>query len=126
MRAHTILLICVTMAACGSENRERDELIAEAKAAVGEQLKDPESAKFSEIGVPRPGVVCGKVNGKNSYGAYSGAERFVYIGQTVADYRSRMKVGETGALLERKEQGYPTNDGWKPIDFYPVSEKYGC
>lgn len=52
-----------------------------AKAMVVAQFKDPQSAIFSEVKVyqvvPEMTNVCGKVNGKNNFGAYTGATRFI-------------------------------------------------
>ena len=66
-------------------------MIAEARAAISDTLKDPESAKFRYIvTVPAERVVCGEVNGKNSFGAYSGYSRFYYRNGSghVVDYDS--------------------------------------
>jgi hypothetical protein len=61
--------------------------IAEAKSTITSRLKDPESARFSDVsyktspnarGEPTD-VVCGMVNAKNSYGGYTGAKPFVYF-----------------------------------------------
>ncbi|MGO2242097.1 MAG: hypothetical protein ACTH5D_10110 [Halomonas sp.] len=54
--------------------------IDKAKDAVAERLRDPSSAQFRNVkGGERRGLysVCGEVNGKNAYGAYSGYERFI-------------------------------------------------
>ena len=54
------------------------KLIAKAEAAMREQLKDPDSAKFSDAKVfynTRVGIsVCGYVNARNSYGGYTGKQ----------------------------------------------------
>lgn len=58
------------------------------KAKVADQLKDPSSAQFRNVRrIPLmkmpgkdswayPGHYCGEVNGKNSFGAYSGYQQF--------------------------------------------------
>ena len=48
-----------------------------AKKAVSAKLKDPTSPIYSDIHVVGDGV-CGWVNGKNIFGAYSGKVRFVW------------------------------------------------
>ncbi len=61
------------------------DYIAEARKSVVIHFKDPDSAKFrneviyhnSEIQNGGIGV-CGEVNSKNSYGAYTGFERYYY------------------------------------------------
>lgn len=63
---------------------------AEAKRAVAEKLKDPSSAQFQNVRESGE-YVCGEVNGKNSFGAYSGFRRFV--------------AGPLGVTLEPEEPG---------------------
>lgn len=65
-------------------------MVAKAKAVVSHDFKDPESAKFRNLGIyrsktgkPEP-YVCGEVNAKNSYGAYVGYKRFV-VADGIAD-----------------------------------------
>lgn len=58
-------------------------LVAKAKTTITQNLKDPDAAKFRNIGIYKSttgkgGVsVCGEVNAKNSYGAYIGFRKFV-------------------------------------------------
>ncbi len=63
------------------------QALAAAKQKVSGKLKDPDSAKFTDVarkttpnvaGQPTD-VVCGKVNAKNSYGGYTGAKAFIYF-----------------------------------------------
>lgn len=56
---------------------------------IAKKLKDPDSAKFENDFVSyRTGgpVVCGTVNAKNSFGAYSGAKRYIGAGKTIGAY----------------------------------------
>lgn len=78
-------------------NLKPADAMAEARKEVATKLKDPESARFTDVrylttpnarGEPTD-VVCGKVNAKNSYGGYAGASGFVYM----VDYRSVSLVG---------------------------------
>lgn len=64
---------------------EADPLIAKARAAVANSLRDPPSARFDGV-VRKPEGVCGFVNAKNAYGGYGGRTRFVYIIKTAAIY----------------------------------------
>jgi hypothetical protein len=57
--------------------------IAQARERVKEMLKDPDSAKFRTEFVGKDGAVCGFVNAKNSYGGYSGFERYVVSADSV-------------------------------------------
>ena len=74
---------------------ERD-YIAEARESVVKNFKDPDSAKFrNEVIYHNSGLttshhkgVCGEVNSKNSYGAYTGFKRYYY------------SFGEAGASTE--------------------------
>ena len=62
------------------------EAVRKAKTALTRDFKDPDSAKFRDLGIYKSttgkgGVsVCGEVNAKNSYGAYAGFRRFVVSG----------------------------------------------
>lgn len=58
--------------------------IAKAEEAVRAELRDPESAKFSDEEVcGRSQIVSGKVNAKNIYGGYSGKVSFYSDGYAV-------------------------------------------
>ena len=47
--------------------------------AVKDLLADPYSAKFEKVQTVRPGVVCGTVNSKNQYAAYTGPKLFMIV-----------------------------------------------
>lgn len=52
---------------------------SQGKAAAAELLIDPSSAMFRKVRVVRDhggAVVCGEINGKNRFGAYTGFQRF--------------------------------------------------
>ena len=53
------------------------------RTGVAQELKDPEAARFTKIiagrGAKGSITVCGLVNGKNSYGAYTGAKPFIGV-----------------------------------------------
>ena len=62
------------------EKNGADKTIAAAQQVVRGALKDPESATFRNLRLVYFGegnVVCGEVNGKNSYGGYVGYKSFV-------------------------------------------------
>lgn len=47
------------------------------KNQIAEKLLDPESAKFSSLQIGED-YACGFVNGKNTFGAYTGRKFFIY------------------------------------------------
>lgn len=77
-RSLTILVAgALLVSGCSREPTAEEELIADAKAAVAATLKDPDSAKFRAVVADVDNkLVCGEVNGKNSYGAYAGYSAF--------------------------------------------------
>ncbi|HHY0523017.1 TPA: hypothetical protein ACVU5K_004812 [Vibrio parahaemolyticus] len=77
----SLLLLSFDTFAEYSEKQKEELWIVKGQMAVKEKLKDSGSAKFrnlffnrSKDGIP---VTCGEVNSKNSFGAYSGYQRFV-------------------------------------------------
>lgn len=73
--------------------------IARGQEAVKAKLKDPGSAEFRDVyfnrgkdGLP---VTCGEVNSKNSFGGFSGHQKFVSAGKTELTYlEEQMAAGE--------------------------------
>ncbi len=86
--------------AAQKSNRHMQQLVwvEQSKDAVRGRLKDLKSAEFKEVffnrvkGTP---MVCGQVNSKNSLGGYTGYQRFVASGNTLA-------------FFERETQDFPT------------------
>ncbi|ANL74286.1 hypothetical protein AMC83_PA00059 (plasmid) [Rhizobium phaseoli] len=91
MSRYTAFVIMTLLSACATDvyadNFTTTELNPQltdfVKAAVAKRLKDPESAKFPEAfsaskntADPTDITVCGKVNGRNSFGAYAGSTPF--------------------------------------------------
>jgi hypothetical protein len=86
MRARTLIVtasLAVTVAATAyfvmDPNAEFQKRWA-AEKQVGARLRDPASAKFSQVSTikvgDRPYAICGYVNGRNALGAYTGPRRF--------------------------------------------------
>lgn len=74
MRTCLGLAAFLLLGAC--ENHRAEERI---KDAVRDQLRDPQSARFSNlerIDGAAGLILCGEVNGRNAFGAYAGKERF--------------------------------------------------
>lgn len=66
----------------GASHSPEDALRNEAHLAVAALMKDPEAARFDDSNAriyPEKGLFCGGlVNGKNSFGAYSGREEYSF------------------------------------------------
>jgi hypothetical protein len=73
-----------------------DPIIAAAKAATIKLLRDPDSAKFSNLKAKTASDgakgVCGEVNAKNAMGGMSGPQLLVYDGKI-----ARVMVSDAGA-----------------------------
>jgi len=66
VRTLSLMMVALALTGCGNS------AVQDAHKAVAYQLMDPGSATFREDRELADGSVCGQVNGKNSYGAYSG------------------------------------------------------
>jgi hypothetical protein len=67
-----MILAALVLAGCTSAAQKSADQV---KAQVAAQMKDPDSAKFTNLKF-RLATLCGEVNSKNSFGAYAGAEKF--------------------------------------------------
>jgi hypothetical protein len=75
------LVLALTLPGCSEVTKHQ------AQEVVRQRLKDPDSARFRDVRIvdhsTKAGssirVACGLVNGKNSYGAYSGYSHFIYV-----------------------------------------------
>jgi hypothetical protein len=96
----TILVASTMLLSCSPDPKE--QVVSQAEMKVKAMLKDPDSAEFSDMhlwGDEKIGIVCGRVNAKNSFGGYIGYQRFYW------------HVGhEKGVFLE--SEGDPTKDGF--------------
>ncbi len=83
MKINKILLIMFFAISNASAQDQVDTpVIKAAKDAISKDMKDPNSTQFRDIKQYKYGtfdVVCGEVNAKNSYGAYTGFKPFVVI-----------------------------------------------
>lgn len=70
---------------------------------LAKKLRDPDSATFDKgrvsykSGAP---VVCGSVNAKNGFGGYSGAERYIGMGDTIGVFLES-EVSDFGELWRK-------------------------
>jgi hypothetical protein len=65
------------------EQHERGVAAAVAKMEVPQFMKDPGSAQFGRVWGMGPNQACGFVNGKNSFGAMTGDQRFIFAAGSV-------------------------------------------
>lgn len=78
MRASLLAVVLLSglTAGCKSELKDAQKLVAS-------KLKDPGSAQFRNVRKGTYGRICGEVNGKNSYGGYTGFSNFSVNGSIV-------------------------------------------
>lgn len=73
LRFLTPLVALAALAACS------DRRLSEAQELVSRDMLDPSSAQFRNVEAKEQ-AICGEVNGKNAYGAYTGFKRFAVFG----------------------------------------------
>lgn len=80
--AYLISMPLFVLGACSADNGPSGA-IYRAKDAVRQQMKDSGSAEFQDLEVQKLDngrlAVCGSVNGKNSFGALAGYQRFYHV-----------------------------------------------
>lgn len=64
------------------KDAQRYVVIERGKKAVLARLKDPDSAQFGQVTYREPGIACGFVNARNSFGGYTGEKRFLSLGSS--------------------------------------------
>lgn len=73
-----------------AQGKGYSSLVAKVKKEVVRDFKDPDGAKFRDLALYQTqtgktgDLVCGQVNGKNSYGAFVGYRNFVYADGLIA------------------------------------------
>lgn len=83
----------------------QDKTITEIKKFISDSLKDPSSAQFKNfrlVDFAGGKLACGELNGKNSYGAYTGFTPFV---AGVADYTEKYTKSNDQAYRDAKNAG---------------------
>lgn len=68
------------------------------RSVVASAQKDPESSKFTDERINSGGTYCARVNSKNGYGGYGGAQRVFSDGNCFAQFED----GEVHAAPEKK------------------------
>ncbi len=77
MKKHFALLAVLLIQGCDFPFGE----IHDAKEKVRETMLDPSAAKFRDV-EKKNGFICGHVNGKNKFGAYTGFKAFYFTNST--------------------------------------------
>jgi hypothetical protein len=89
-----------------------------AKQAVTTSLKDPASADFGNVWGMSPGVACGLVNAKNSFGAMSGSTRFIYSS-------GRVEFEKTGGAFPKRWNATCMDKPSAPAPTGPAGMQWG-
>lgn len=102
-------------------NETPQQVIEKGKKAIADTLKDPASAQFRNVRLVQylDGVViCGEINGKNSYGGYVGFKDFV--GGTNSGTMRSSDEAKYAAITAAANTGIDTACSGKP---YTPDEK---
>lgn len=110
IRLHILIAFTIPIAACAPSQEEK--LLEEAKEAVRQQVRDPESVQFRESAFtsiyPDRGLVCmGEFNAKNGYGGYVGFETYRYsreYGLTTTGSEPHFQTVANACLEEIKKE----------------------
>lgn len=74
------------------------EMIKNKRGHAVQNLRDPASAQFRNEQLTRNGWLCGELNSKNAYGAYTGFKRFISRDYGDAWIEGLGYAGKSGAL----------------------------
>lgn len=98
--AQFITFVAIGLSCVGCSSKD-SKAIKAVESAVREQLRDPNSATFSNVRVVDGNIVCGEVNSKNGFGGYAGKQRFLgtFTGSTAQVDIFGADTGENGKTL---------------------------
>lgn len=110
MNTKTLAVLLIAIATQGASIPMNKGMKDAAIKSVSSQLKDPYSAQFSDMTASDQSlsggiVVCGRVNAKNSYGAYSGSVPFRAGMMVVKDRDGKTVYYSPGAIISGHEDG---------------------
>lgn len=120
-KLHVNFLFYILIIAFTGCTRIEDKAFDFAKEEIAKILNDPDSAKFSDVYTTKvdsnpdgSGLlgVCGRVNGKNAFGAYAGSIRFVAVihvrkDKTLSVFDAVLdEKGSHGPLIGTFDQNY--------------------
>ncbi|MBE5226725.1 hypothetical protein IG611_15375 [Pectobacterium sp. A535-S3-A17] len=128
MRYFGMVAIVLILMGCDSAD---EKIIKRTTLSVAEQLKDPDSAKFSNVYIVKGDhensdskttwqsvAICGSVNGKNSFGAYAGQTRFVVTGRIYPNENQYIATNVTLENQESRQATVDTNKTEKPESIF--------
>jgi hypothetical protein len=100
------------------KTKEFDDFVQKSKEVLTRNFKDPTAALFTNLTVSENKFrksLCGSVNGKNSYGAYIGANRFsvTWSGKNVPEIWNEF---ESAKELKKSLSGMDTRDLEKSME----------
>lgn len=78
------------------------KLIQAKRGYVVQQMRDPATVQFQGERLTQDGWLCGELNGKNGYGAYTGFKRFMSFGYDDAWIEGSGYAGKRDAQLTQK------------------------
>lgn len=96
--------ICAAAAAVGAVlalTHHQD--VATKRGHAVAQLRDPDSVQFRNERLTDGGWLCGEMNGKNAYGAYTGFKRFMAMGAYDAWIEGSGYVGQKRHAIGQSE-----------------------
>ena len=93
------LVVVAGVAGCGKSDADKQREMDVNLKLLGEKyikakLKDPSSAEFRNQFIGIKGAPCGEVNSKNSFGGFTGFQRYIVAGKDMAVTAQDMAPGE--------------------------------
>lgn len=93
------VITLIFIAGCGKSEsqKKRSEEIGlhmVAEKYIKARMKDPSSTEFRNQFIGKKGAPCGEVNAKNSFGGFTGFQRYIVVGPELAVLDGDMVPGE--------------------------------
>lgn len=132
MRSVLVVAAALALTSCQWIPGTPQASVEKAKSVVREELVDGKSAQFENVVVAnvtgRGEMVCGWVNGRNSFGAYAGPQPFLVADGRTQILGSNIATGWEGALgtcvaLDRAASARLMRDADRALDAYEAALK---
>ena len=108
------------------QNYDMQSDIEEKRALITLGLKDPSSAQFRNELMNKSKWLCGEINAKNDYGAYTGFKKFVAFDSSKAYLESIGSVGTiVGGDQVSRNTDFRIKQIQREIEIIDYREKYG-